>query len=354
MALAGLGNTAWRTSTRCALGEFEPNPGLQLAAIDPLRTSLVSAACLAHFFPSSTAHDRPVHIVILALTACSFALPSASKALPNLFQPPGGKKGLYTALPLEELGQANRGGVDHLNASSEQPQQGDRVRISILAAAICALSVRIELYRRISKATECTIDSVEMFLPLLLALYDAVRSQRTLNLPPDERPDNTIYESLRAAVTTHILRPRTRYLLSILMVSYGCYLAQGLWMSSTSTYICPIVVGEPKTIPMMQICALFLDFCLAIIAYETSPKNDGRGLSGRRYVVLWSSVMIATSVVWAMVALIVYVFKPEYRVWLLFLFPPLGFDSLIAIVGHVLLFCVLCISTLHCVSPIWG
>ncbi len=60
--------------------------------------------------------------------------------------------------------------------------------------------------------------------------------------------------------------------------------------------------------------------------------------------------MIATSVIWSGVAMIVYFFKPEYRNWLLFLQPSLDIGTLFAIIGHVFLFCVLCISTLHCVS----
>lgn len=210
--------------------------------------------------------------------------------------------------------------------------------------------MRIELYRRISNATECTIPSVEVFLPFLLALYDAIRSQRSLALAHEERPDSNIYDGIRSAIGMFILRPRTRYLLPMFLVSYGAYLAQGLWDSSNSTYICPIVTGEPRTIPAMQIGSLFLDLCLAMVVYETSPKGDGRGLSGRRCVVLWSSTMIATSVIWSGVAMIVYFFKPEYRNWLLFLQPSLDIGTLFAIIGHVFLFCVLCISTLHCVS----
>ena len=160
-----------------------------------------------------------------------------------------------------------------------------------------------------------------------------------------------MYDSLRAALRTYILRPRTRYLSSMFMVSYGCYLIQGLWESSSSTYICPIVVGEPRTIPAMQICALLLDLYLAVIVYETVPKNDGRGLSGRRCVILWSSTMAATSAVWMIVGIVVYLFKPEYRNWLLFSYPSLDFGVLFAMAGQVSLFCLLCISTLHCVSP---
>ena len=60
--------------------------------------------------------------------------------------------------------------------------------------------------------------------------------------------------------------------------------------------------------------------------------------------------MMATSVVWYIVAVVLYLFKPEIRFWLLFLFPPLDIGTILAMVGLVLVFCVLCISLLHSVS----
>ena len=311
--------------------------------------SLLSTASLAHSVPVSSAFDRPVHTIIFALTACSFALPSFSRALPRLFQPVESRqsKGQYTALPLEDLGEPNGRLAEHPRIP---PQQEGKVRISVLALAICALSARVELYRRITQATECTINSVEVFLPFLLAVWDAFRSKRPLDLRAEERPDTAIYQALRGALRTYILRPRTRYLMSTFLLSYGCYLMQGLWASSRSTYICPITLGEPRMIPTMQIGSVLLDFCLAVIAYETSPRSDGRGIPGRRCVVLWSSAMISTSIVWCIVAAALYTFKPEIRFWLLYLYPNLEFSTIVALATHVFVFCVLCISLFHCVS----
>jgi hypothetical protein len=47
--------------------------------------------------------------------------------------------------------------------------------------------------------------------------------------------------------------------------------------------------------------------------------------------------------------MILYFLKPEFRNWLLLLRPTLDIGTLFAIIGHVFLFCLLCISTLHCV-----
>ncbi|KIV77209.1 hypothetical protein PV11_09026 [Exophiala sideris] len=308
--------------------------------------SLLTAGWIAYLFPISTAHDRPIHLIVLALLAGSFALPSASKAIPGLFQSPESTKGRYTALPLEELGRAN----GRIGPEEADGRDNRKVKVSLLCATIAILSLRIELYRRISGAPECTIDSVEVFLPFMLALYDAVRSQRSLKLDYEERPDSSVYESLRMTISKRVHGPRTRYLLPLFLVSYGCYLTQGLWASSNSTFICPLVTREQWAIPTMQAVALLLDLCLAIIAYETAPKLDGRGLSGRRCVVLWSSAMFATVIIWSVVATAVYTFEPEHRAWLLFLEPSLDSSILFAITGNILLFCLLCITTMHCIT----
>lgn len=314
--------------------------------------TFLSAASLAHYVPVSTAFDRPVHAIVLALTACSFALTSVCRAFPRLFDPPQLRqnKGAYTAVPLEDLGDADGRLPEHTNIASEHPRQEGKVRLSVLVLAICALSVRIELYRRISEATQCTIGSVEVFLPCLLALWDATRTQRPLDLPEEETPDSSVYQSIRASLTRNMLRRRTRYLLPILMITGGCYLTQDLWLSSNSTYICPITLDLTRRIALMQVGALLVDFCLAIIAYETSPRSDRRGLSGRRCVVLWSSVMISTSVVWSIVAAVLYFVKPQIRYWLLFLYPVLDLGTIVALAAHIFTLCVLCITLLHCVS----
>lgn len=281
-------------------------------------------------------------------------MPSISRLVPALFQPPDSKaRGGYTSLPLNDISNAE----PQNTTVSDAIQREGKVRITVLTGAVIALSLRLELYRRITKATECTIDNVEAFLPFLIALYDAVRSQRQRILQGEKQSNSSSYGFVRRVtgpvqrpISTWILQPRTRYLLPLFLIASGCYLMQGMWHSSATTYICPIVTGEKKTIPFFQFLALLLDFLIAIIVYETHPKSDGRGLSGRRCVVLWSSTLLSVSFIWSGVGAVLYLFKPEYRGWLLLLRPSLDFGTLVAMGVYTFLFCLLFISTLHCVS----
>jgi hypothetical protein len=314
--------------------------------------SLLSTAILAHYIPISSAFDRPVHLLVFGLTACSFALPGVLRAVPQFLQPPRDIKGKgdYVPLPLEDYGHANGSARDSTSAQEDLVQAEGKVRISVLLLAVTALSVRIELYRRIDASPECGISNVEVFLPLLLAVYDALRSQSHIDVQWDERPDSSVYEYIRMAISTYIVRPRYRYLLPVAALTYGLYLTLGLWASSTSTYICAAARGESTLIPLLQIGCLLLDFQLALVAYETSPRSNRGGLSGRRCVVLWSSTMIAASVIWYIAALLLYILRPELRFWLFLLSPSLELGTIVAMIAFVFLFCVWCISTLHCVS----
>lgn len=256
-------------------------------------------------------------------------------------------------MPLNDLGN----GEPHDAHAPDTNQRQGKVRITVLAAAVGALSLRLELYRCITKATECTMDSLEVLLPFLIALYDVYRSQKQSSLQGQNQTNTNAsgfvprtLGSIQKAVATYILRPRTRYILPVALIACGCKLIPGLWNSSTSTYICPIVTGENKTIKLFQFLALCLDFFIAIIVYETRPKADGSGLSGRRCVVLWSSTLLGVSIIWSAVGGAVYLFKPEYRGWLLMLRPSVEFGTLVAMGVHTLLFSLLFISTLHCVS----
>jgi hypothetical protein len=285
---------------------------------------------------------------VIALTVCAFTLASASKAIPSLFSSPR-SKAAYTAVPLDKLNSDGTEPRPELSPDS-LPQYNGRVRISALALVIAAFSARLEVYRRISQATECTISNVEVFLPLLLALYDCVRFQQYKSIELPEKPDHSVYDAIQERVRRYILRPRYRYMLSVCLTCLGSSLLLGLWRPLNSTYICPIVTGEQRSIPLLQVGGLLLDFIVAVVAHEMIPRPDGSGLSPRRTTVLWSTILLGTALTWGIAAVILYIFKPEWRFWLMLLDVPTFFSTIFSISAQAILLSIFCISTLHSVS----
>jgi hypothetical protein len=292
---------------------------------------------------------------VAAFATCAFLIISTSKTLPNLFST-ARTTPVYSALPLDDLtpNGAVQDSVVLTKDGGIQRHQG-KVRVTVLLAATVALSLRIELYRQISNATECTIPSLEIYLPILIAVYDALRFQRSdISQAGDRPPANNGYElwrnKLSAMIETYVLKPRYRYILSTFLFCYGCHLVIDQWHPLNSTYICPIVLNQHSTIPYAQTASLVLDGILAIIVYEMLPRKDGSGLSPRRSVVLWSSTLTGVTSVWSLIGLIFYLAKPERRLWLLLVDSADMFSLVFSITLQSVLFSVFCITTLHSVS----
>jgi hypothetical protein len=267
----------------------------------------IDKASFAH-----TRTDRPVHTVVFCLAVAGLLLLSVSRAWPGLFRSPQSAAG-YVEIPLN----------DREETSTHEeilPNRGGRVAgpalpISrlLLVASICALTVRIELFRRIYKATECTISSVEVIpsfqrnhtfqpllttsqqiiLPLSISIYDALRIQRPRQSENEESPDGSIYDAGFASLQRIIRGSRWRYIPPASALVLGSYMALGLWSGLTSTYICPSVVGETRSIPLMQWLGAALDSFLAIAAHELClPQSTPFGTSRGRGPTIWSTILI--------------------------------------------------------------
>ena len=162
---------------------------------------------------------------------------------------------------------------------------------------------------------------------------------------------------------------RWRYIPSAILLLTGCRLAMGLWSGLDSTYICPTIGGQTRTIPTMQWIAAAIDLFLVVAAYELSLPQVQSGRPGRgRGPVIWSSVLLvsgkiivgtyltdscqATSAIWSLVGVIVYFVKPEHRAWLLPFELLFNVTYMLSLLWQVALFSLLLISTAHCVSSV--
>jgi hypothetical protein len=98
---------------------------------------------------------------VFSIAVAGFLLLSISRAWPGLFRSPHSGAG-YVEIPLDDREETSTHREILPERSSHVFGPGPRISRLLLVASICALTVRIELFRQIYKATECTVSSVEV------------------------------------------------------------------------------------------------------------------------------------------------------------------------------------------------
>ena len=102
--------------------------------------------------------------MVLLLFATGLTLVGVRRSFPNLFRIFRDSHG-GTNLPLEEIPSpllAGKVSKDGLKTKHFPPTKGTVLLWAILVGGVVSLVVRIELFRRILKATECTVSSFEV------------------------------------------------------------------------------------------------------------------------------------------------------------------------------------------------
>jgi hypothetical protein len=264
--------------------------------------------------------ERPVHSLLLAFIASAFLLLSLGRAFPALFQKPSKYQAGGDSLPLDDRSSPQ----PRRTRSSLHARHNTRGLLSpflsriLLVGVTCALPVRVEFYRRIANASECTTRSPEVFLPLLIAIYDAAQSP-TLKGKGSKEDLNGLQPRTRLeGISQRFTRSPARFVIPALIVSAASYSCLGIWDGINSTYICPTVVWEPRTIPFMQWASLGLDAFIAIALYEISLSSSGASNRDRfKPYIGWAFVLFTASIVWTVIGVIVYLARPHYLRWLI-------------------------------------
>ena len=102
-----------------------------------------------------------------------------------------------------------------------------------------------------------------------------------IRTPREESPDASIYDSAFSEVKSFTRSSRWRYVPCAILFSTGAYLTTSLWSGLQSTYICPIVNGQGRTIPLLQLAAMILDAFLVCVSFELSLPGSQSGLNIR-------------------------------------------------------------------------
>ena len=104
--------------------------------------------------------DRPVHTIVyaFALAACSFV--GVVRTYPHLLRQVA-RDDSYQAVSKEETNDSDEEEDTESYSTTYKPFKPFFLKI-FSALALCALILRIELFRRISDATQCTTASLEV------------------------------------------------------------------------------------------------------------------------------------------------------------------------------------------------
>lgn len=314
-----------------------------------------SAALLAHSYPSSFAYDRPIHTLVYGLALAGFSLLSLAQSYPNLFRLPA-KDGVYAQVAIKD--ESDDESVDSYDLDERKEAITEPTAIYkplgslflrvLLVLSVCAISARLEIFRHISKATECATSSFEVFLPMAVALYDALRFQKPVITVVEDCPDASMYETIYEDTRSYVRCSRFRYVPSTTLLSVGLYLTTFLWSGLPSTYICPVVGAQNRAIPSLQFAAFLLDFGLLIAFLELALHGSLQTLGNRgRGPVAWAHIIIAASIFWIIVGLIYFFVKPEDRGWLMALSGPFRVQWFKAATWQAILFSALFVSSAY-------
>lgn len=215
-----------------------------------------------------------------------------------------------------------------------------------LTGTLCALPLRVEFYRRIAKATECTVTSPEAFLPLVLAIYDAYRSRYDPEKAASESVASAEVSPLPSGIVQYYRQSPISLVLPTFVLCVGAYFSLGIWDGVNSTYICPIAVGEQTSIPLMQWANLGIDAFIAVALYEIAlGNNNSTNRNKTKPFIVWAFVLFVASIIWTVVAVVVYLTKPRYRQWLIPLNLLFTTNLVPALLWQTVLFATLAIST---------
>lgn len=134
-------------------------------------------------------------------------------------------------------------------------------------------------------------NGIQIVLPLLISAYDYWRWQRFRPKDDDTAPDGSVYDAIGAKLT----HGRFRYIPAACLLTLGGFLASSRQSGSRSTYICPIVLGLGRSIPLMQWLGVLLDCFLAVTAAELAQRGAGAGYGRRgRGSAVWAWVLLVS------------------------------------------------------------
>lgn len=254
------------------------------------------------------------------------------------------------SLSLHQLEQETKLSVNKQHAPHNNALSGSHLLL-LMVAAVVALSSRIEIQRRILLRSECASRSVVCWLPTIIAIYDALRYQtwQRIHQEDADKMDNTVYQDFRGSLRSFLLSSSYRFVPGAILLSTGCYIMSGIWLSSESNHVCPIISMDRLWIPRLQLLALFLDSFLTIAAAELAMR-EAPSKSLLTVPVSWSIVLSSTAMIWLAASMFIVSTQPEHKAWLFMQTESSQMGTSVSLLGKAVVLAIICVSVLYSVS----
>jgi len=317
------------------------------------RVACLTASIIAYSPSSILATDRPAHLAVLTLICSGLSLLVIAKQSQLKRSIDSGHRGDYVSIPLAEL----------QNGEAKVAKEKQRIHgysltstalFVIVLVAAAALTVRVDVQRRLLLVSECATRSVEVWLPFVVAVYDALRFQKPQDVhgveDDDEDLDSTAYHDLVRSLRSSLLSSPWRYVPTAFLLSFGCHLVAGLWLSSESSHVCPVTSSDLVVVPRLQWLALLLDIFLAVASLELAIGGMLPSTPILSTPTSWATVMTFAAGVWTIIAAVVITTQPENHAWLFMEHEPSRLAAIFSLICQALFLATFCISTLYSVS----
>lgn len=309
----------------------------------------LTAALLAYSPTTFISTDRPVHLAVLTLICFSASLVVIDWRSRSEYVSDRDKNALIGHIPLHKQDQHEGISIEKQYAQSHVSSTR-RFKGVICGVAFIALTLRIDLSRRLLLASECATRSVQVWLPLLLAIYDALRLQKPgLHNGTGTNSDFTSHQGSFQPIVTRLLSSRWRFVPTTFLLSLGCHMVAGLWLTSESSHVCPRSSSDSTAIPQLQWLALLLDTSLAISAAELALPS-ATASSRLSKSLTWIFMTILSAATWSVVSIILAFTQPENRDWFFLRTERAPAITFLTIFGQAVYLTLLSLATLYSVS----
>ncbi|CEJ54018.1 hypothetical protein PMG11_00344 [Penicillium brasilianum] len=279
--------------------------------------------CVGSFFLVSSynatyAFDRPVSTAVLVCFLLGILLLAIGRFVPVGSRPssPIGKR---FSIPTDHFELSSRSSSPSpILGSQGPPPTSTRFWLKV-GLFLWLLSLRVELFRRVTLHNECSPAGYAYAIPFLISLYDYWRHQKPRSragyspLQPSQNLSSNVALSLCRRGLHNLTQSQFRGVFAAALISISGYAASSLLAGSQSTYICPIVLSGAARLRAMKVASVVIDTILLIVVAELCRNGTGNEVCRKKQtLVSIGAGLMLVAVIWIIIGHFVRNSRPEH------------------------------------------